>query len=454
MPITLAIVGRPNVGKSTLFNRLSSQKLALVHDQPGVTRDWKTSIAHFGERSYRLIDTAGLGESLPSALANRIAKTTLRALSEEADLLLFVYDARRGITSADREAAEHIRKLGLPVVLVANKVEGSAAAAGVVEGNTLGFGSPLPISAEHNEGLNHLFERLLPHLQETNSRSPSTTPSSATPLHLAIVGRPNVGKSTLINRLLGRERVVVGPEAGITRDAVAIDWRHEGTDIRLFDTAGLRKSAKVDDPLETLSAADTQRAIDFAHVVVLVCPAEEGLTQQDLKIAADVLKEGRALVLAVNRIDTVPNMVAFRKEVFDTVALRLEQARGLSVIFLSALTGQGVKSLMPAVLAAHQSWNTKVATPLLNRLLARALERQPLPLVKSRVLKARYMTQTGLRPPTFTLFVNRPKDFPESWLRYLENVVREAFHMQGTPIRLRLKAGVNPYQTRGRRKTR
>lgn len=454
MSVTIAIVGRPNVGKSTLFNRLSRQNLALVHDRPGVTRDWKTSTATFGECTYRLMDTAGLGEPLPTGLAKRIAETTLHAIAAEADVLLFVYDARSGLTPADREAADGIRKLGLPVVCVANKVEGVAATAGVAAGNSLGFGSPIPISAEHNEGLANLFERLLPHLQQTSSRPESSRDSSATSINLAIVGRPNVGKSTLVNRLIGRDRVLVGAEAGTTRDAVSIEWRYGDAHVRLFDTAGLRKSAKITDSLEKLSATDTQKAIDFAHVVVLVCPAEEGLTQQDLKIAADVLKEGRALVLAVNRIDTVSDMTSFRKEVLDTVALRLEQAKGLSVVFMSALTGQGVNALMPAVQAAYSSWNGKVATPLLNRLLAGALERQPLPLVKSRVLKARYMTQTGTRPPTFTLFVNRPSDFPDSWLRYLESIVRETFKMQGTPIRLRLKAGINPYQAKTRKKRR
>jgi len=449
MPTTIAIVGRPNVGKSTLFNRLSGKRLALVHGEPGVTRDWKAADAHFGDLRFRLLDTAGLEEGGEASLTRRMREATARVLKEEADVALFLYDAREGVTPVDQEIAGWIRTLGLPVVLAANKAEGKTTGAGVTDGFTLGFGEPIPISAGHGEGLADLFERLVPFLKEDAGESETPVDSA---LKLAIVGRPNVGKSTLITRLLGKERVLVGPEAGITRDAIAIDWQHEGANIRLYDTAGLRKTAKVMGPLEALAAADARRAIDFAHVVVLLCPPEEGLSQQDLKIAADALAEGRALVLAVSKVDTVADMAAFRNEVFGTVKRRLTGAKGIPVVFLSGLTGEGVEKLLPAVKAAYSAWNARVSTPKLNRVLASAQERQPLPIVKGRVLKARYMAQTATRPPTFALFVNRPKDFPESWLRYFENGLREAFDLPGVPIRLRLKAGVNPYDRKKKKR--
>ena len=452
MPGTIAIVGRPNVGKSTLFNRLSGKKLALVHDQPGVTRDWKAAEGRLGDLAFRLIDTAGLEEGAEASLTRRMKEATARVLKEEADAALFLFDAREGITPLDETIAGWIRSLGLPVVLAANKAEGTISDAALAEGYKLGFGPPIPISAEHGEGLSDLFERLLPFLEAKDVEV--TTAGTPDTIRLAVVGRPNVGKSTLVNRLLGRERVLVGPEAGITRDAIALDWEHEGTRVKLFDTAGLRKHAKVTASLEALAAADARRAIDFANVVVLLCPPEEGLSQQDLKIAGEVISEGRALVLAVSKLDTVENMNAFRKEVFKTVTQRLTEAKGIAVVFLSGLTGEGVDQLMPAVKRAYAAWNAKVPTPRLNRCLGSALERQPLPIVKGRVSKARYMAQTGTRPPTFTLFVNRPKDFPESWLRYLEGNLRETFSLPGVPIRIRLKAGVNPYLGKKRKQRR
>jgi GTPase len=449
MPATIAIVGRPNVGKSTLFNRLSGRKLALVHDQPGVTRDWKLAEAHLGELAYRLIDTAGLGEGGEAALTERIKEATGRVLKEEADAALFLFDAREGLTPGDEAIAAWIRTLGLPVVLAANKAEGKAPA--TAEGFKLGFGVPIPISAEHGEGLSDLFEHLLAILEKGSAEADAPVGEV---LKLAIVGRPNVGKSTLINRLLGRERVLVAPEAGTTRDAISADWRHGEMNVKLYDTAGLRKTAKVTGSLERLSAEDTKRAIDFAHLVVLLCPPEEGLSQQDLNIAAGVLKEGRALVLAAGKIDTVADMNTFRKDVLATVERRLTEAKGVPVVFVSGLTGEGVDKLMPAVLSIYAAWNARVPTPKLNRFLAAAHERQPLPIVKGRTLKARYMAQTAVRPPTFTLFVNRPKDFPESWLRYLEAGLRQEFDLPGVPIRIRLKAGVNPYDRKKKKRRR
>ncbi|HET7593980.1 MAG TPA: ribosome biogenesis GTPase Der [Stellaceae bacterium] len=443
MALKVAIVGRPNVGKSTLFNRLVGQKLALVDDTPGVTRDRREGEASLGDLRFRVIDTAGLDEADEGSLGERMQEQTNRALAD-ADVALFVVDARDGITPLDRHFADLLRRGAAPVVLVANKAEGRGGGSGAMEAFALGLGEPIAISAEHGDGMAELYAALAPYADQA-AAGENEAAAAERPLQLAIIGRPNVGKSTLVNRLLGEERLLTGPEAGITRDAIAIRWNWQGRAVRLIDTAGLRRRAKVEEKLEKLSVADTLRAIRFAEVVVLVIDAAQMLEKQDLTIAHMVEEEGRALVIAVNKWDMVEDKSAALRKLKDRLETSLPQLQGLRFVLLSALTGAGMAKLMPAVMSTHEAWNRRIATPRLNRWLAAVQQRHPPPLVKGRRLKLRYMTQANIRPPTFALFAATPAALPDSYRRYLVNLLREDFDLPGVPIRMMLRKGDNPY---------
>jgi GTP-binding protein len=441
-PFTVAIIGRPNVGKSTLFNRLAGRRLALVDDTPGVTRDRREAEASLGDLRFRVIDTAGLDEDEAGSLSARMRAQTERALAE-ADVALFLIDARDGVTPLDRHFADWLRRAKKPVLLVANKAEGARGAAGANEAHALGLGTPIPLSAEHGEGLADLYEALAPHADRVTAAVAPAPHERA--LQIAVIGRPNVGKSTLVNRLVGEDRMLTGPEPGITRDAIAIEWQWRGRAVRLIDTAGLRRRPKVEGKLEKLSVADTLRAIRFAEVVVLVVDATQLLERQDLALAKLVAEEGRALVLAVNKWDLVEDKRAALSTLRDKLEFSLPQLAGLGAVTLSAISGAGMARLLPAVLAAEAAWNKRIPTNALNRLLAEAQERHPPPLVAGRRLRLRYMTQANVRPPTFALFASKPGELPESWRRYLTNLLRQTFDLPGVPIRVMLRKGKNPY---------
>lgn len=445
---TVAIIGRPNVGKSTLFNRLVGKRLALVDDTPGVTRDRREGTARLGALRFRAIDTAGLEESAPETLTGRMRQQTEHAVGD-ADLTLLVIDARAGIMPLDRHFAQWLRRFGKPVVLVANKAEHARAAeTALAEAWSFGFGQPVAISAEHGEGMVELHDAIGAHLkaeEQPTDDEAALDERPAGPLKLAIVGRPNVGKSTLVNALLGHERMLTGPEAGITRDAIAVDWQHKGRAIRLVDTAGLRRRAKVEGKLERLSTADTLNAIRFAEVVVLVIDAEQMLEKQDLAIARLIVQEGRAIVLAVNKWDLVTEREATMKVLRGRLDASLQQAKGLPVVTVSALTGQRLGALMDAVVAAYEVWNKRIPTPALNRWLEEMVAAHSPPLVSGRRLKPRYLAQTGSRPPSFALFCNRADALGDDYQRYLVNGLRETFDLPGTPIRLVPRSGKNPY---------
>jgi len=447
MGFTVAILGRPNVGKSTLFNRLVGRRSALVDDAPGVTRDRREGQARIADLEFRAIDTAGLEEAAPTTLAGRMQAQTERSLAL-ADVVLLVIDARDGVTEADRHFAGWLRKSGKPVVLIANKAEGRAELTAVGEAYALGLGDPLPLSAAHGEGFAELYDRLrdfAPLPEEVQPQEPAAEDSGPRPLQLAIVGRPNAGKSTLVNRLVGEERLLTGPEPGITRDAIAIEWDWQGRPIRLVDTAGLRRRSHVADRLERLSVADTLRTIRFAGTVVLVLDATEPFGRQDLTIANLVAEEGRALVIAANKWDAVIDKPAAMRHLRDRITTSLAQLQGVKLVPISGLAGSGLDALMKAVIAADAVWNKRVPTPLLNRWLAAIQQHHPPPLVGARRLKLRYMTQANIRPPTFALFASKPGELPDSYRRYLVNALREDFALPGTPIRLMLRKGKNPY---------
>jgi len=450
MSFTVAIIGRANVGKSTLFNRLVGRQLALVDDLPGVTRDRREAEGHIADLAFRLIDTAGLEEAAPDTLAGRMRAQTERSL-DMADVALLVVDARAGVTPADRHFARWLRRSGKPVILVANKAEGRAALGELGDAYTLGLGDPVAISAQHGEGLAELYERLLPFAAEPAGAAAGEEPASEAegarekPLQLAIVGRPNVGKSTLVNRLLGDERVLTGPEPGITRDAIAIDWSWRGRPVRLIDTAGMRRRARIEARLERLSVADTLRAVRFAETVILATDALQPLERQDLTIANLVAEEGRALVLAVNKWDIVPDPAALLRGLRERLDTALPQLSGVALVPVSGLTGLGIDALMKAVFAADEVWNRRVPTAALNRWLARIQEHHPPPLVGGRRLRLRYMTQVNTRPPSFALFASKPGELAESYRRYLVNALRHDFDLPGTPIRLMLRKSENPY---------
>jgi GTP-binding protein len=452
MPFTIAIVGRPNVGKSTLFNRLAGKRLALVDDQPGLTRDRREADAEFGTTTVRLIDTAGL-EHGDGDLTARKREQTVAAI-KQADLVVFLIDARAGIVAADEIFADLVRASGKPVILAANKCEGRAAEPGLYEAFSLGLGEPLPISAEHDLGIGDLSDAIQAASAQGEGAEIAKGPAEqeevvAHPLRIAVVGRPNVGKSRLVNTILGEERMITGPEAGITRDAIAVDIERQGRALRLFDTAGLRRKMRVEGTAEELSVGDTLRAIRFAEVVVLLLDAERPFEKQDLQIADLIVEEGRALVIAVNKWDLVRAPQARLAELRETCERLLPQIKGVTFVPVSALTGKGVDNLMRAVLAADELWNKRLPTHALNQWLREAVEAHSPPAVSGRRIKLRYITQSNARPPTFVLFCSRPKALPDSYVRYLVNSLRETFDLPGVPIRLHLRKGENPYAKGG-----
>lgn len=443
MSLKVAIIGRPNVGKSTLFNRLAGKQLALVDDRPGVTRDRREGAARIGDLRLRIIDTAGLETEGDDSLEGRMRRQTESALAE-ADVGLFLIDARAGVTPLDAHFARWLRRQKTPVILVANKCEGRVGLAGQGEAYSLGFGDPLPVSAMDGFGLDHLYEALKPFADAKSDDAPLDSASDG-PMQFIVVGRPNVGKSTLINRLLGQDRVLTGPEPGVTRDAIGIEWSYRGRPIRMVDTAGLRRRAQVTDRLEKMSAEDTKRAIRYGHVVVLVLDARVMLEKQDLTIARSVIDEGRALIVVANKWDVVEDPAEALAALRERLETSLSQVRGVTFVTLSALTGRHTDKLLPAIIKAYDVWNKRVSTGALNRWLAAVIEQHPPPLVSGRYNKLRYITQVKARPPTFALFAGRPHDLPASYLRYLENNLRDAFGLDGTPIRITLRKGKNPY---------
>ena len=449
MNFTVAIVGRPNVGKSTLFNRLVGKRVALVAEQPGVTRDRREGAARLFDLNFTVIDTAGLEDAEATSLQARMRAQTDRAI-ESADLALLLIDARAGLTPLDRHFADWMRRGATPVVLVANKCEGRASEAGRMEGFALGLGEPVPLSAEHNLGLSDLRDAIAEIIESREIAPAAEDPDADKPLQLAIVGRPNVGKSTLVNKLVGEERVLTGPEAGITRDAIAIEWRYKDQPIRLIDTAGLRRRAKAVEPLEKMSAADTQRAVNFAQVVVLLLDAEAPMEKQDLTIARQVISEGRALVIAVNKWDLCTDRQGAMRVLSDRLERSFPQSRGVLVVTISALRGDKLDRLLDAVFTAYEIWNRRIPTAALNRWLAAMIERHPPPAPGGRRIKMRYMTQPKTRPPSFAIFCSRAQDVQDSYLRYLENGLREDFDLPGTPIRIALRKGENPYAPKKR----
>jgi GTP-binding protein len=447
----IAIVGRPNVGKSTLFNRLTARRTALVSDTPGLTRDRREGEAVLGGHRLTLIDTAGLEEAAPGSIPARMRAQSEAAIAK-ADLVLFVLDARAGVTPADSAFARGVRQSGRPVILVANKSEGRAGVEGFYEAFQLGLGEPVAISAEHGEGVGELVAAALaalglkPQSKAAGGDGTAVDPDGGPrPVRIAIVGRPNSGKSTLVNALLGEERMITGPEPGLTRDAVATDFVWGGKPARLFDTAGLRRKARVVEAAEKLSAGDAVRAIRFAEVVVLLVDAEHALEHQDLAIADLAETEGRALVVAVNKWDLVTDRQRTLKTLRATLAERLAQVPGVPLVTLSALAGQGLDRLKSAVFAAYERWNRRVPTPDLNRWLGEAVERHTPPAAKGRRIRIRFMTQASARPPTFVAFCSQPQALPKSYLRYLTNSLRSTFDLPGVPIRLKLRKGANPY---------
>lgn len=468
MSFTVVIAGRPNVGKSTLFNRLVGRRTALVHDRPGVTRDVREGEGRIADLSFRVIDTAGLEDSESDTLEGRMREQTEQAVAE-ADVALMVIDARVGVTPVDEYFAELLRRGNTPVIVVANKCEGRAAEAGLYEAYSLGMGEPLAVSAEHALGIDALYEALLPFEKtppggEVDDYTEDLDPDvmdgedfeedyTDRPLQLAIVGRPNTGKSTLVNRLLGEERMMTGPEPGVTRDAVPVDWEYDGRQVRLVDTAGLRRKAKVEDVVEKLSALDTLRAVDLAEVVVLALDADAILDKQDLTIASRVVEEGRALVIAVNKWDIASNRSESLTRLKERLEESLTQVKGVPTVTISAKTGQRVDDLMQTVFDIHKTWNYRVPTAALNKWLDDVTQKHPPPLSKQkRRIKIRYVTQVKSRPPTFVMFTTRPVDLPDSYHRYLMNSLRETFGFDGVPLRLYVRKPDNPYDDKDKDK--
>lgn len=465
MSFTLAIVGRPNVGKSTLFNRLVGKRLALVDNQPGVTRDLREGDARLGDLKFTVIDSAGLEDAADDSLPGRMRKLTERAV-EMADICLFLIDARVGVTPQDEVFASILRKKNANVILAANKAEGKAGEAGLIEAYSLGLGEPVRLSAEHGEGLEDLYAILMPLAEGFSERAKTIAPETdvdvedgsdlpwqpthTRPLQIAIVGRPNAGKSTLINCILGEERLLTGPEAGITRDAISVQTDWLGTPMRIFDTAGMRKKAKVQAKLEKLSVADGLRAVRFAEVVVVLLDAAIPFETQDLRIADLAEKEGRAVVVAVNKWDVEDEKQAKLKDLKESFARLLPQLRGAPLVTVSAKTGRGLDRLQAAIVKAHEIWNRRVTTAQLNRWLSTMLEAHPPPAPGGRRIKLRYATQVKTRPPSFVVMCSAPQDMSDSYRRYLINGLRQDFDMEGTPIRLtfRSQADQNPYKDR------
>jgi GTP-binding protein len=445
MPIpTVAIVGRPNVGKSTLFNRLVGKRLALVDDRPGVTRDRREGEADLLGLEFRVIDTAGFEDEDAHTLPGRMRKQTEAAV-RSADAALFMIDAREGLNPLDEEIARWLRVETTPVVVVANKAEGRSGEAGTLEAYRLGLGDPIPISAEHGEGLADLFAAIRPHVEHEHFEVEDEAAARSQPLHLAIVGRPNAGKSTLVNRMIGEERMITGPEAGITRDSISLQWEWNGHPVQLVDTAGLRKRAKVEDKLERLSVADTKRAIDFAEVVVLLLDATRGLEVQDLKIANQVIEEGRALILALNKWDVAENASSLFNGVKAALAEGLAQLRDVPLLTVSAKTGKGTDMILKVAFELRDAWSKRVPTGELNRWFEGAVEANPPPAPKGKRIKLRYITQVKTRPPTFVVFGNRTDELPESYRRYLVNALRRDLGLGAVPLRLDFRGRSNPF---------
>jgi GTP-binding protein len=457
MSFSVAIIGRPNVGKSTLFNRLVGRRLALVDDRPGVTRDRREGEARLGDLEFTAIDTAGLEDAAAASLAGRMLEQTKAAL-EQADAIFFLIDARTGPLPVDRAFADLVRRSGKPAIVIANKAEGKSGQAGVAEAYRLGLGEAVPISAEHGEGLADLYDALraaLPEATERPAREQSDTTEEAgdRPIRVAVVGRPNAGKSTLINRLLGQERLLTGPEAGITRDAIAVDLAWRGRTFRLYDTAGLRRRPKVQEKLEKLSVADAINAIRFADVVVLLTEFDRPFEEQDLRIADLVEHEGRALVIGISKWDAADRQAVTLGKLREQADRALPQLKGAPLIGVSGLTGEGLDRLMQAIVEIHAVWNRRVPTNELNRWLADVTAAHPPPAVSGRRIRLNYVTQPKSRPPTFVLFCNRAEAVPAAYRRYLVNALRETFDLSGTPIRLMLREKANPYAGGARRKS-
>jgi GTPase len=457
MSMIVAIFGRPNVGKSTLFNRLVGRRTALVDNTPGVTRDWREGEARLGPLDFTIIDTAGFENATGGDLAGRIQAQSDRALAR-ADVALLVIDARVGVTPVDRQLADDLRRTRKPIILIANKHDLGAGEAGWLDAFALGLGDPVPMAAEHGEGLGLLYDVLAPYAATASADTagdplpvgdePTETAAdrpNSTPLQLAIVGRPNVGKSTLINRLIGDERVITGPEAGITRDAIAVNWTFKDRQFRLIDTAGLRRKARISDRIEGMATGDTLQAIRFAHVVILVVDATLGMDRQDVTIARMVADEGRAPVIAINKWDLVQKTKATLDDVQARLDASLPQIRGVRVVTTSALNGLGIADVLPTAIQAYETWNRQIATGPLNRWLANAQSWQAPPADHGKPVRLRYMTQTKARPPTFIVFSNRSEQVPEAYSRYLVNGLRDSFDLSGVPIRLSIRRTRNPY---------
>ncbi|MCK1337024.1 GTP-binding protein [Bradyrhizobium sp. LB1.3] len=458
MSYTIAIIGRPNVGKSTLFNRLVGQKLALVDDLPGVTRDRREGEARLGDLEFTIIDTAGLDEGAKGSLTARMQEQTEAAIAQ-ADALFFVIDARIGLTPNDRAFADFARKANKPVLLVANKSEGKHGDVGAMESFALGLGDPIQVSAEHGEGMGELYDALRPLMpepvedDELEDDEPLTEEEAATrPIRVAIVGRPNAGKSTMINHLLGEERLLTSAEAGTTRDSIAVEINWKGRDFRVFDTAGLRRRSRIEEKLEKLSVADALRAVRFAEVVVMMMDAQNRFEEQDLRIADLIEREGRAVVLAVNKWDLMESkgggaISGLRRDADHL----LPQVRGVPIVAVSGLMGEGIDRLMQAIQDAYALWNKRVSTSSLNRWFEEAVQANPPPAVSGRRLKLNYITQTKARPPSFVLFCSRADAVPQSYMRYLTNSMREAFELPGTPVRITLREKANPFAHKRKR---
>ncbi len=456
---TVAIIGRPNVGKSTLFNRLVGRKLALVDDRPGVTRDRREGQAELRDLAFTLVDTAGLDDAAEGSLAGRMRLQTEVAVVD-ADVILFVIDSRTGLTAGDRHFADLVRRAGKPIILVANKAEGRAGEGGAYEAYDLGLGVPVAISAEHGEGMVDLYDALIAVLPEARLRAETETEEAprvfaededgteldeSKPLRIAVVGRPNAGKSTLLNSLLGEERLLTGPEPGITRDAIGLDAEWRGRALKIFDTAGLRKRARIEDKVEKLAAADAIRAVKFAEVVVLLLDSTVPFEKQDLTIASLAEREGRALVIGLNKWDLIEARGSVLSDLKTEADRLLPQMRGMPVVPLSGLTGFNTDKLMEAVLRVAVLWNKRLSTSRLNRWLGDVIDSNPPPAVSGRRIKIRYMTQAKARPPTFILFGNQLSNLPTSYSRFLVNGLRETFDLPGVPIRMVLRQGDNPY---------
>lgn len=460
MTFTVTIIGRPNVGKSTLFNRLVGKRLAIVDDQPGVTRDRREGDGRISDMRFRVIDTAGLEDSLDDSLEGRMRRQTEQAL-QDADVALLLIDARAGLTPLDEHFAQVLRRHDTPVLLCANKCEGSAGQPGMMEAYGLGMGEPIALSAEHGEGMLELYQALLPYADAAEEHEalngvdvnveldedgePLEEEAPNRPIQLAIVGRPNVGKSTLVNKLLGEDRLLTGPEAGITRDSIALDWEWKGRPVKLVDTAGLRRRGKVTDKVERLSAADTLRAVRFAQVVALVLDGNDMLEKQDLTIARQVIEEGRALVIVANKWDAVEDKQEALDKLHDRIMTSLPQVKGIPVVTISALKGRNLDRLLDGVLKIYETWNRRISTSRLNEWLYAMTEAHPPPLARGRRIKLRYMTQAKTRPPTFAVFVSVPDDLPDAYIRYLTNGLREDFDLPGIPLRINMRKGKNPF---------